>query len=247
MSLDALHEPLLPLLARLLHELSTHALSSLILDLGCGSGAKLPLLREAFPTARVVGLDRDWAALQRAGSAGYDALVAADAHQLPSIGQFDLIWCCATIGLLEHPAQALREALQALQPGGQLVLVTATQRWVLQTDWPAQLLAALSAALPQRWHLPVCGEECAAETAALLTAAGYTDTVVRTWPLDGEAAPECDDELHLADWVRLRPLVAERLAPGLLAECDAAAAAAEPAMVSLLIAALAARSRKRID
>lgn len=50
-----------------------------VTDLGCGSGAAGPVLRAAFPEARIDGVDASPAMLAKAGETGaYDALTEAD-------------------------------------------------------------------------------------------------------------------------------------------------------------------------
>ena len=96
-----------------------------VLDFGCGTGNTTPFLTEAFPEARVVGVDTAENALAwgaaRYGSPRVSFCRLADlAHQ----EVFDL---CYTNGVFHHiePAgrrKALRLILDALRPGGVFAL-----------------------------------------------------------------------------------------------------------------------------
>jgi SAM-dependent methyltransferase len=97
-----------------------------ILDLGCGWGRHMALLRQAGH--RVVGLDVSAPLLRRARNAEEGApLVAADMRALPfSPGSFDVVMNLATsLGLFlddRDVASTLREARRLLRPGGRLLL-----------------------------------------------------------------------------------------------------------------------------
>jgi SAM-dependent methyltransferase len=232
--LDALHEPILPLLARLLAELRGDP--ARVLDLGCGEGAKLGLLRARWPRASFVGLDRERALLRAAGDAGYEALLVGDAHQLPlAEASVDLAWCCATLGLLASPRLALRELGGVLRPDGRLLLITATRRWVLPIAWPVELRRTLLAARPAPWAAAICDREIGREAEELLAQAGLSAGITRAWPLEGELA---EDELALLDWGRFEALAGPQLSAEQRACCTWLAAASEPVVVSLLVATL---------
>ncbi|MFE0463896.1 methyltransferase domain-containing protein [Kitasatospora sp. NPDC058965] len=93
---------------------------SVVLDLGCGPGADLAAF--AAPGARVIGVDRDPAAVRRARALGHRVLLA-DAHALPlPAGSVDRVH---TDRVLQHVADvpgALAEAARVLRPGGRLVM-----------------------------------------------------------------------------------------------------------------------------
>jgi SAM-dependent methyltransferase len=96
-----------------------------LLEVGCGTGAQLELLLEAFPHLRVTGVDR--AADQLAGAAPAlarrAALVHADATALPfDDGAFDAAFLCWILEHVADPLAVLRELHRVLEPGAQVVV-----------------------------------------------------------------------------------------------------------------------------
>lgn len=94
-------------------------LPALILDLGCGTGGSLPLLRN---WGTVVGLDTSPFALKLAGRKGMKYAVLGDAGNLPFTNDsFDLV---AILDVLEHlgdDLKALKEIWRVLKPKGAVV------------------------------------------------------------------------------------------------------------------------------
>lgn len=95
-----------------------------VLDLGCGTGAVARAVLEAEPTANVIGLDADPAALERARrkvpGARFDEGSATD---LPyADGGFDRVVSSLLLHHLRSAAklEALREARRVLRSGGEL-------------------------------------------------------------------------------------------------------------------------------
>ena len=92
-----------------------------VLDFGCGTGASFPLLRAAFPGARVLGFEpaaglRALAA-QAAAASGADVI---DADALTAADAADLVYCN---GVFHHippsaRASAMASAARALRRGG---------------------------------------------------------------------------------------------------------------------------------
>ena len=99
-----------------------------IVEVGCSTGYLLEDLRDAHPTARLIGFDLIMSGLRKARRAMPDAVLAqADACQLP------LPDACAdavvSVNLLEHVADdvgALEQIRRVLRPGGTAVLVVPT-------------------------------------------------------------------------------------------------------------------------
>ncbi len=98
-----------------------------VLDLGCGPGRDVALLRERG--LRVLGLDRSMGMLREAQRRVGGALVCADMRTLPlGDASLDGVWMCAALLHLpraEAPI-ALAEVHRVLRPGG--VLYVSVQR-----------------------------------------------------------------------------------------------------------------------
>jgi arsenite methyltransferase len=111
-----------------------------VLDVGCGRGAVLMLAARRLPAGRAVGADvwrrRDQSGNSRAaaqrnavaeGVGDRVELVDADARDLPFAGaSFDVVVSSLAISNIRDAdgrAQALREAVRVLRPGGRLRIV----------------------------------------------------------------------------------------------------------------------------
>ncbi|RYX81532.1 class I SAM-dependent methyltransferase [bacterium] len=99
-----------------------------LVDLGCGTGANLPMLRESVgANGSVVGLDFSPLALRFARQHLHDlsglALSQGDAMQLPL--RDECADCVTMLDVLEHLSddnKALREVARILKPGGAIIL-----------------------------------------------------------------------------------------------------------------------------
>lgn len=238
-SANPLHTPLMPILRMLLANEHVPA-SAPVLDLACGEGDKLPLLRAAYgSTATIVGVDID-----RSSVAGYRSIhgtatqaILADAHHLPlCAASFEQAVCIAALGLFENQVQALCELRRVLRPGGRVLIVTATVRWAAVVDWPVALVQVYKEALVRGTHLPT-DLDLAEPIIAPLRAAGFSTISPRAIPLDTPNPHAA--ELSLLSWPYLEPLVADHLDAATLAQCHAAAAHAEIEQCSLVLAAWA--------
>ena len=128
-----------------------------VVDLGAGTGTGTRALARAFPDAEVVSVDADPAMLERlrAGLAG-DGLearvrtVEADLDAgWPDVGTVDVVWASASLHHVADPARVLRDAHDALAPGGLLVVVemTATSPVLPDDAAHADLAAHLESAV----------------------------------------------------------------------------------------------------
>jgi SAM-dependent methyltransferase len=95
-----------------------------ILDIGCGSGELSMVLREVFPEAQVVAVDRDQMALAMAqritedrGVTGIEYIAADAETELPE-GPFDLVLASMVLYHTRRPERLLGNAYAALAPGG---------------------------------------------------------------------------------------------------------------------------------
>ncbi len=97
-----------------------------ILDLGCGEGQLGLVLKEVYPQASLVGVDRDSAAIAKAG---YQAslldltkthFLTMDVEEGLPEGEFDLIYCSFILFHTRNPRQVVERAYAQLLPGGHL-------------------------------------------------------------------------------------------------------------------------------
>jgi malonyl-CoA O-methyltransferase len=113
-------------LANALIELCPQTIKHTILDLGCGTGYCLPLLKQHYPQAHLIGADiaPGMLAFAKQQYAEFDYAVA-DAENLPfEHNQFDLIFSNLAVQWCDDFAQVLEQAYECLKPGGHLVLST---------------------------------------------------------------------------------------------------------------------------
>jgi len=173
------------------------------LDVACGYATFLAQLGWRFPTARLVGLNIDFAGPQALArplltEAGVRAeLVQADARQMPfAEGAFESVSCFLGLQDIaiafgeEGVRAAVAEAVRVLRPGGVLALLD---------EFDAERFAALFAGLPVvvvgrgersldvRWDRPV------AERAIALYAEGW---VAQTRATDRAAQEQIRGEVH---------------------------------------------------
>lgn len=126
-----LYDPMLSLMggARAREELVKQANiqpNQRVLDLGCGTGTLVVLLKRKYPAAEIVGVDPDPKALQRAQKKVRRAGVAVQldegfADELPyEAGTFDRVLSSFMLHHLEEHERekTLREVLRVLKPAG---------------------------------------------------------------------------------------------------------------------------------
>ncbi|MGE5596473.1 MAG: class I SAM-dependent methyltransferase [Hyphomicrobiales bacterium] len=114
---------------RVLERLASHLQGAAnVLELACGPGRALALLRRRLPSAKLTGVDLSPFMLERAAArVPFDVeLVHASSASLPwEPGRFDTVVALHHLGHqpLRAAAKALREAERVLAPGGRLALV----------------------------------------------------------------------------------------------------------------------------
>ena len=107
-------------------------------EMGCGTGANLPHLRERVgPEGRVLGLDFTRGVLDRAAAdidrRGWENvhLARADVTSEPLCEPVDGIVASFVVGMLADPAGAVERWCDHLRPGGRIALLNAarSERW----------------------------------------------------------------------------------------------------------------------
>lgn len=101
------------------------AASESILEVGTGTGAFIPCLRECAPGTRLVSIDLAGEMLRRARQRCPDAaVVQADAHRPPfaALG-FDLVICHNSFPHFADKSAALNALARLLRPGGHLLIL----------------------------------------------------------------------------------------------------------------------------
>ncbi|EMA54096.1 class I SAM-dependent methyltransferase [Halococcus thailandensis] len=104
-----------------------------VVEMGCGTGANLPYLREAVgPSGTVVGIDFTHGMLGRArrhvATAGWTNvhLVRGDATA-PPIERADAVLASFVVGMLGDPAAVVEDWLALVRSGGRVALLDATR------------------------------------------------------------------------------------------------------------------------
>ncbi|MEN9574277.1 MAG: hypothetical protein RL514_2132 [Verrucomicrobiota bacterium] len=219
-----------------------------VLEVGCGVGAELQILRRRFPQLQLTGLDFSEAQLAKARellhaelAAGAVQLQHGSAHELPfADASFDgvcLIW------VLEHlaePGRALREARRVLRPGG-VLSVTEVFNAGLCVESFCPAMAEYWAAFNRLQRELGGAPDVGAELAALATEAGLGEAQCRTLPvrMDAQMTDAGERARFVGYWRRLWLSGAEQLlarglvSPALVAEMEAefTALAANPAAI----------------
>ncbi|WP_293028821.1 class I SAM-dependent methyltransferase [Natronococcus sp.] len=103
-----------------------------VVEMGCGTGANLPYLREQVgPQGTVIGVDFTGPVLDRARelTAEYDNVHVArgDATQPPVDEDVDAVLATFVVGMLEDPAGAVDDWCDLVGPGGHVVLANAAR------------------------------------------------------------------------------------------------------------------------
>jgi SAM-dependent methyltransferase len=176
-----------------------------LLVLGCGHGLVVPILRQVWPRATLVGIDRNARALEYvqqatpAGPAPTEFLVGDMQAELPP-GPFDLVYGAVPLSHIKYPTRVLDLAFEALAPGGTLWLREVREgltRVLRPVDWcaPGNLVEATLARLGAHAGL-------SDDLPALLAAAGFVRVQAVPEAYSPEGAPR---SLRRLPGVLLRP------------------------------------------
>jgi ubiquinone/menaquinone biosynthesis C-methylase UbiE len=146
-----------------------------VLDVGCGTGTLLALVREEVPSARVAGIDGDLQILaiaqRKAGGPHGLPLVQAFSFALPfTTGCFDRVFSTLMLHHLtrDEKLATLREIVRVLRPNGELHVA----------DWGPphnRLMQALSLPLRIGHHSGRIQDNLAGALPSLLRQAGLED------------------------------------------------------------------------
>lgn len=226
--IEALHEPLKPTLTAILATLAPP--EGPLLDVGCGTGAKAPLLRSL--SASLVGLDCDLEALQEAVALAKLLAVAGDAHALPlRTACCGAAVCIATLGLLHDQRAALREMRRVVRPGGWILVVTATTAWV---PWSARMrdwIARRCDRDNRPGKLLFSSPDAAADLGALLLETGWSEVRIGAFVIEAGSAAQSVLPLLTHKHVQ------RHLTPAEAEEYAAIAACADVELLPLMLAA----------
>lgn len=112
-----------------------------VVDIGCGTGASFPLLRDAVGSnGTVVGVDVTQPILSIAARTATQwdnvAVVAADGTDPPLDAAIDAVYASFVVGLFDDPAHVVRNWGTHLAPGARIALLDGVPvGWAPPLDW----------------------------------------------------------------------------------------------------------------
>jgi len=120
---------------------------AVVVDIGCGPGVGLAALLDAYPTARVIGVDPSATMCaqarrrnRRAIEAGRLIVVHGDARDVADAAPVDVVVAVHVLYFLHEPQDDLRPVTRLLAPGGTFAVGYHIRRHmppVAQRDFPA--------------------------------------------------------------------------------------------------------------
>ena len=104
--------------------------ASLAVDIGCGNGDLLPLLKQSFQT--VIGIDismKHMVTARKNHKKSAIKLICSDAVNLPLPGKtVDTAYYRMTLGFIKNHEKALDEAIRIIKPGGRISIIDQTSQ-----------------------------------------------------------------------------------------------------------------------
>ena len=165
-----------------------------ILDVGCGDGFHLSLLREQGPAGwSLCGVDSDARAVAVARQHGLDVREGFLENQNFSPASCDVVLLIMTIEHLAEPAAMLRQIAGLLKPGGRVVIVTDRADSLDQRIFGGRYWGGYH--FPRHWSLFTAGslatlaEQCGLDVVRIGTLLSPVNWVysVRNWLVEKEA------------------------------------------------------------
>ncbi|MEM8720368.1 MAG: methyltransferase domain-containing protein [Cyanobacteria bacterium P01_G01_bin.39] len=159
-----------------------------LLEIGCGAGAVLGILGQAYPDLKLSGIDLEAKQIQYAtnylNSLNLDfELRVGDAANLPwSDHQFDHIYVMWFLEHLPSPFEVLQEAKRVLKPGGTITITETDYRTILITPESADyryLMDSLCELLLKAQGNPYLGQSLG----TLLHQAAFNQINVQPFPI----------------------------------------------------------------
>ncbi len=114
----------LQMYANILEKISTFSFLS-VLDVGCGWGSMLDMIKTEYPEVEAAGLDLSEKMIEQAQSLlGSDALLrTGDVEDIPwPDDSFDLLLCNSSFHHYPNPQKSLQEMQRVLKPQGRLLI-----------------------------------------------------------------------------------------------------------------------------
>jgi trans-aconitate methyltransferase len=181
--------------------------ASRVLDLGAGTGTGTVALAQRFGTVVALDSSAQRLALIRAKSPGpVVTTVEADVDDgWPELEPVDLVWAANCVHEFADPDRVLKDVYATLRPGGLLAL---TEMDTLPRFLPDDLEV--------QWHQAL-GHQFGQDWAPRLTAAGFTISAARTFPIEAPSTSRYA-QVYLG---LIRHQLVERLSASSLAELDA--------------------------
>lgn len=204
---DAMWSPIIrPAGERLIAHLPLSSRSSLVVDIGTGTGALLPAIQRSAPSAVVIGIDRSQGMLRLAKEKHSGPLALMDVQRLAlPANRFEVAVVAFVLFHLPYPDQCLAEVNRVLQSGGAVGTVT----WGAERMPPANAIwdDELHAAGAKVMDLPAVDNRACCDSnrkmTTLLGQAGFVTIKVWSESIEHRWRPEDHFDYQLRSTSRL--------------------------------------------